>query len=226
MNKVIYTTAIGICMLTTAAVKAATVTYIVEGEMQLMADPIYDIYHLDGAKYRIRYEIQDTGTYIATQDYTYWNLASAVEVEFWSRPGGYADIKDTFGSNGRATLYFYTNPVLYLPSINFGTYFHPQSKYSYMYGPGIVLPSTKVTSRQTSAPGIDFNDIVNVTTSMWDTKVSVYDPVARNSIRIYYNPTVTSVSSVPLPASLWLFGSGIVALGALARRRWAERIHT
>ena len=35
------------------------------------------------------------------------------------------------------------------------------------------------------------------------------------------NCSVTSVSAVPLPAAAWLFGSGIIGLVGLARRKWS-----
>jgi hypothetical protein len=47
---------------------------------------------------------------------------------------------------------------------------------------------------------------------MWAATGGVFIPT-------YTGATVNSTSAVPVPAALWLFGSGLIGLAGVARRR-------
>ena len=86
---------------------------------------------------------------------------------------------------------------------------------------GLSLSSDTIigtlTFNAVGAPGS--STLINLSDSLkWD---GYFDAVSFNQIPVTYTGVTANVSAVPLPAAAWLFGSGLLGLLGLARRKAA-----
>lgn len=69
----------------------------------------------------------------------------------------------------------------------------------------------------TNPQSLDFSDLTNIT---WFTQIQKPSPiVAGGTATVTLNLAATEVSEVPVPAAAWLFGSALVGLAGVGRKR-------
>jgi hypothetical protein len=64
------------------------------------------------------------------------------------------------------------------------------------------------------------NASVGGTSAQLDNFSMVFDTISGHGVQSAFNSNITTVNTVPIPAAVWLFGSGLVGLVPFARRNY------